>query len=98
MASRKRTKWYDNLLKVNTHFITEEIKRGSLSNTLLKSFKARSLQFGDNISPNDLLEERARENPGKTFIVFEGESWSFGEINKRAKFSKEWLKHKNVYF
>ena len=47
-------------------------------------------------SAADLFERRARQSPGRTFVRFEGGSWSYGEANAAANRIAHWALERGV--
>ncbi|MFO8057289.1 MAG: AMP-binding protein [bacterium] len=62
----------------------DEWRRGTLGETLRLSLQKRTLRFAKDLSHADLLEEKAALYGDRPFLIFQGRTFSYRQMNERA--------------
>jgi crotonobetaine/carnitine-CoA ligase len=71
-------------LRSGVLFVVDELRRGTLHKNLLSILRARGLAISADMSHAELLEERAGQMGGRTFLVFEEEELSYADMDGNA--------------
>ncbi len=89
--SRDRLKRYRQMLFIAwrglrsaTMFVTDELRRGTLSRNLRSMAKARGLSISADMSHAELLEERAAKMGGAPFLEFKDRTFTYAEMDANA--------------
>jgi len=62
----------------------DEWQRGTLGQTLRLSFRKKTLRFAEDLSHAGLLEEKAAQFGDRPFLIFEGNTLSYRQMNESA--------------